>query len=100
LLAPIQSLAYEERRDFWWNQFSINRAPIMTEQETPKRKLNADQKHALRAAKLNRFVQDYGRQAQKGVEPNDRKYEREVENEVKRMKPEELDRLLRDDEEA
>jgi hypothetical protein len=37
--------------------------------------------------------------AQKGVEPNDREYDRGVEKAVKRMDPEELDRLLRDDEE-
>jgi hypothetical protein len=33
------------------------------------------------------------------MEPNDRHYERDVETAVKRMKPDELDRLLRDDEE-
>jgi hypothetical protein len=68
--------------------------------ERPKRpRLNADQKRALKAARLQLFVQQYGRKAQKGMEPNDRHYERETETTVKRMKPDELDRLLRDDEE-
>jgi type II secretory pathway component HofQ len=65
----------------------------------PKRKRpNADEKRALKSAKLQLFVQSYGRRAQKGVEPNDRSYEREVEKAVKRMRPDELDRLLREDE--
>jgi len=72
----------------------------MAEPKPPKRKrLNAEQKRALRAADLKRFVQAYGRQAQKGIEPNDRSYDEKVEKAVKRMKPEELGRLLRDDEE-
>jgi hypothetical protein len=44
-------------------------------------------------------VQEYGRKAQKGVEPNDRRYERKTEKIVKRMKPDELDQFLRDGEE-
>jgi hypothetical protein len=72
----------------------------MVESEGPKRpRLNADQKRGLKAARLQLFVQQYGRKAQKGMEPNDRHYEREIEKAVKRMKPDELDRLLRDDEE-
>ena len=72
----------------------------MAEPDPPKRKrLNAEQKRALRTATLKRFVEACGRQAQKGIEPNDRGYDRKVEKAVKRMKPEELDRVLRDDEE-
>lgn len=63
------------------------------------RKLNADEKRALRAADLQKFVKDYGRQAQKGVEPNDRKYSRDVERLAKHLAPDELDALLRDGEE-
>jgi ribosomal protein S20 len=70
----------------------------MTKAEPSKRKrLNTEQRRALKAAKLKSFVQEYGRRAQKGVEPNDRRYDREVEQIVKRMRPDELDRLLRDD---
>lgn len=68
--------------------------------EQPERpRLNADRKRALKVAALQLFIQQYGRKAQKGVEPNDRHYERETEKAVKRMKPGELDRLLRDEEE-
>ena len=71
----------------------------MIDTPAPKRKrLNADQKRALKSAKLQLFVQSYGRKAQNGVEPNDRFYEREVQKAVKRMRPDELDRLLREDE--
>jgi ribosomal protein S18 len=65
----------------------------------PKRRRTAEEKRALKAAALRRFVQEYGRKAQKGVEPNDRGYDREIEKAVKRMKPDELDRLLREGEE-
>jgi hypothetical protein len=72
----------------------------MAEPEQPKRpRLNADRRRALMAARLRQFLQQYERQAQKGVEPNDRHYDREFEKAVKRMKPDEIDRLARDDEE-
>jgi len=70
----------------------------LTEEKKPQRRhLNADERRALRTADVRRFVQQYGRKAQKGVEPNDRRYKRETETVVKQMKPEELDRLLRED---
>ena len=66
----------------------------------PKRKhLNATQKRALRAAHIRRFVQQYGRGTSPGYDPNDRSYDRELEQQVRRMSPEELDRLVREDEE-
>jgi hypothetical protein len=43
------------------------------------------------------FMRLYGRRAQKGVEPNDRPYNPQVEAFVKRLKPEDLDRLLHGD---
>ena len=52
----------------------------------------------MKAAGLQRFIQQYGRKAQKGVEPNDRRYRRETERAVKRMKAVELDEILREDE--
>ena len=64
-----------------------------------RRRPNADQKRALKAAGLRVFVRQYGRKAQKGTEPNDRRYDADVERVVKRMDPATLDRLLRDDEE-
>jgi hypothetical protein len=67
----------------------------------PKKKLNSDQKRARRAADLSTFVRQYGRKAQKGVEPNDRRYDREIgANAVRRLKPTVMDELLRDDEEV
>ena len=44
------------------------------------------------------FAQQYGRKAQRGVEPNDRRYSREMERKLKQLKPERLDLLMRDDE--
>jgi hypothetical protein len=72
----------------------------MTESDPPKRQRpNADQRRALKSATVTQFTRKYGRKAQRGIEPNDRKHDRDVEKVVKRMAPEELDRLVRDDEE-
>jgi len=40
------------------------------------------------------FLRLYGRKAQKGCEPNDRPYDPGIERELRRLKPEELDRLI------
>ena len=40
------------------------------------------------------FMRQYQRKAQRGVEPNDRQYDRKVEEEIKRMDPFELGRLI------
>jgi hypothetical protein len=64
-----------------------------------RRRPNADQKRALKAAGLRVFSRQYGRKAQKHTEPNDRRYDPDIERAVKRMDPATLDRLLRDDEE-
>jgi hypothetical protein len=63
-----------------------------------RKRLNADEKRASKAAAVQHFAQQYARKAQKGIEPNDRRYKRQIEKKVKNMKPEDLDRLLRDDE--
>ena len=65
--------------------------------KAPKRRLNLDAKRALAAETIRRFAEQYGRKAQKGIEPNDRRYEREVEGRVKRMPPQALDAMLNDD---
>ncbi len=62
------------------------------------KKLNRDEKQARRIGQLATFVRQYTRKAQRGVEPNDRRYDRGLESAVKRMPPTELDRLLRGDE--
>jgi len=64
-----------------------------------RQRRNAGEKRASTAAAVQLFTRQYARKAQKGVEPNDRRFERKTEERVKRMKPEELDRLLRDGEE-
>jgi hypothetical protein len=72
----------------------------MVEPDKPKRRhLNRDQRRALKAATVRVFVQQYGRKAQRGAEPNDRGYSRDVEKTLKQLRPEELDSLIRDDEE-
>mgnify|MGYP001767429884 CR=1 FL=1 len=43
---------------------------------------------------LGAFLKQYRRRAHKGWDPNDRTYSRDIERLVKKMKPEELDRLM------
>lgn len=62
-----------------------------------KKKLNAAQKRALKAADLQLFVKQYGRKAQKGKEPNDRRFSERTEKALRHIKPDELDKLLRED---
>jgi hypothetical protein len=65
----------------------------------PKRRhLNAKERRELKAAAVRLFTQQYGRRAQKGFDPNDRKYRRDVERQVQQMRPDELDPLLRREE--
>ena len=71
----------------------------MIEQKPKKRRRpNRSEKQSLRAADIAIFVRQYGRKAQKGVEPNDRKFNEDVERLVKRMDPVMLDRWMREDE--
>ena len=46
------------------------------------------------AADLSRFVQQYARKAQKAWDPNDRTYDRKLEEKMKRLAPEDLSDLL------
>ena len=57
---------------------------------------NGEERRAKEAATLALFVKRYARKAQKGVEPNDRRYDRKIEQRVRRMAPEALDALLRE----
>jgi hypothetical protein len=62
---------------------------------TPDRKkLNAAQRHDLKAASVQLFAKEYARRAQRGCEPNDRQFDKKVIEQVKHMKPEDLYRLL------
>ena len=50
---------------------------------------------------IAQFMKAYGRVADRnGPDPNDRHYSRRFESEIKRMRPEDLDRLLRDVDDA
>ena len=46
---------------------------------------------------LGTFLRQYARRAQKGQDPNDRTYDREIEKELGRLKPRELDLLINGD---
>jgi hypothetical protein len=48
-------------------------------------------------ANIGNFLKHYQRKAQRGVEPNDRRYDRDFEATLKRMKPEELSQLINED---
>jgi hypothetical protein len=43
---------------------------------------------------IGAFIQQYKRKAYPTIDPNDRRYDREIEALVKRMNPEELDELM------
>jgi ribosomal protein S20 len=64
--------------------------------KSPRKRLNAAERRELKAAALNLFVRQIGRKAQRGVEPNDRKFDRKTLQAVRHMKPAELDQFLRD----
>ena len=59
---------------------------------------NSADRRARKAAALQLFARQIGRQAQKGVEPNDRRHDTEVERAMRHLSPEEVDALLRDGE--
>jgi hypothetical protein len=79
----------------WMSPSKMHRPPI---RRSPK--LNLPQKVARRASQLARFVRQYERKAQPSGDPNDRKYDKDVAKQVKRMPPDELERLLRNDEDT
>lgn len=49
---------------------------------------------------LGSFVQQYARKKNPGIDPNDRRYSREAEQQVKQMDARELDELLHGDEDS
>lgn len=48
----------------------------------------------LLATRIGVFLRQYKRRAHKGWDPNDRTYDREIEQFLRRLNPEELDILL------
>ena len=63
-----------------------------------QRKLNIAEKRARKAAALQLFIKQYARKGMPGIDPNDRSYDREIEQMARRLPPKELDALLRDGE--
>jgi len=72
---------------------------LIDETKKKRRHPNRIEKRSLRAADVAVFVRQYGRKAQKGIEPNDRRFNEDVERAVKRMDPTVFDGLMREDEE-
>lgn len=54
------------------------------------KKLNAEQKQARRAGEMASFVRTYARKARKGLDANDRRYDRGIQARVRRMPSGEL----------
>jgi hypothetical protein len=48
--------------------------------------------------RMGAFLRQYKRRAHPGYDPNDRGYDREIEEYIKRLKPEDLDVLLNGEE--
>jgi len=46
------------------------------------------------ASRIGEFLRLYGRKAQRGTEPNDRRYDRKLEQRLKRMKPIDVSALI------
>jgi hypothetical protein len=63
-----------------------------TDQPRPKKRRK---KRQVSEADVGLFLQKYGRKAHRGFDPNDRSYSRNIEKKIKRMKAEELDKLIR-----
>ena len=55
------------------------------------------QKRNLTEADVGLFLRQHSRNAHPGHDPNDRHYNRQVEKKIKRMKAEDLERLIRGD---
>ena len=48
--------------------------------------------------RLEAFLKKYARTSQRGWDPNDRTYDRKLEQRIQRMDPEDLDQLMRGEE--
>lgn len=64
----------------------------------PRRRLNASQKRALKTARMAIYLKQVGRKAQRGVEPNDRRDSYGIGQKLRQISPEEMDLLMREDE--
>ncbi|KPF46504.1 hypothetical protein IP76_06470 [Rhizobium sp. AAP43] len=57
--------------------------------------MNADNKRSRQSLDMQLFYKKVGRKAQAGHDPNDRQYDRDLAKKLRRMPPEEIDALLR-----
>jgi uncharacterized protein (TIGR02996 family) len=90
--------AIQETIDPCWIALMNRGRPARKKREKNGRKSTRGGRRSRREvleANIGLFLRQYARKAQKSSDPNDRDYSREIEEAVKRMKPEELDRLMR-----
>jgi hypothetical protein len=73
-----------------WQQ----RSP-MSDDPTEGRSRKRRKKRRVSETDMSLFLRQYGRKARRGYDPNDRSYSRDVEKKIKRMKPEDVDLLMR-----
>ena len=57
--------------------------------------MKASEKKQRLANATATYLRQIGRKAQKGAEPNDRAYDRKLDDKLKRMRPEDVDALFR-----
>jgi len=60
--------------------------------------MKAGRKKARLIEAAARYLRQIGRKAQKGQEPNDRRFDRKLDEKLKRMRPEDVDALFRGEE--
>ena len=57
--------------------------------------MKAPEKKQRLASATAHYLRQIGRKAQKGVEPNDRRFDHKLDEKLKRMRPEDVDTLFR-----
>jgi uncharacterized protein (TIGR02996 family) len=67
----------------------VPKRPNLAKRERRRRK------RELLQADVAMFLKQYARKAEANTDPNDRRYSRQLEERLKRMRPEDLDRLIR-----
>lgn len=71
-----------------------NPPPPPVEPSPKHSEANKVSREQRRRAEVSTFLRQYARKSHAGHDPNDRRYSREVEGMVRRMRPEEFDELL------
>lgn len=61
--------------------------------------MNTDNKRTRRSLDIQLFAKQIGKKAQAGQEPNDRRYDRDIAKKLRQISPEEIDALLRGEDE-